>query len=59
MTLFDGRLKEPTPAPAVSTKSSRDTLDTKAAEQLGTACTRGIVSLLPLGKVLDVPKGGW
>jgi hypothetical protein len=65
----DGRLKEPTPAPAVSTKSSRDTLDTKAAEQLGTACTRvddrlaaafgeSSGAIIRFEPCLDVPKGG-
>ncbi len=65
----DGRLLEPKPKGCISTKSSRDEVDTKAAEGLGTACTRvedrvaacfgvdnGAVSHFE--PCLDVPKGG-
>lgn len=65
----DGRLKESTPKPTVTTKSSRDTVDAKAADQLGTACTRvedrldaafgeSSGAIIRFESCLDVPKGG-
>ena len=65
----DGRLIEPRESESGLTKSSRDVIDTAAAEGMGTACTRvGERILASLGKMvgapvrfdrcLDVPKAG-
>lgn len=65
----DGRLKETQPQRATTTKSSRNTIDAKAAEGLGTACTRteerigaafgiGNGAISRFEPCLDVPKGG-
>lgn len=65
----DGRLKEPKSKPSITSKSSRSTLDAKAACGLGTACTRaedrisaafgiGDGAIIRFEPCLDVPKGG-
>jgi len=65
----DGRLHESPHKEGISTKSSRDRVDAKAAEGLGTACTRvgdriaasfGIDNgaIINFESCLDVPKGG-
>jgi len=65
----DGRLKESRPHRKLTTKSSRTTTDTKAADGLGTACTRvedrieasvgeGVGAIMRFEPCLDVPKGG-
>jgi len=65
----DGRLKESTHSEAVISKSSRNVVDTAAADGMGVACTRvGERVLASLGKLvgaavnfetcLDVPKAG-
>jgi len=65
----DGRLRESQHKRGVSTKSSRDVVDTKAAEGLGTGCTRvgdriaacfgmGNGAIVNFESCLDVPKGG-
>jgi hypothetical protein len=65
----DGRLKESAPNRATTTKSSRSTVDAKAADGLGTACTRteermsaafgiGNGAVTRFEPCLDVPKGG-
>ena len=65
----DGRLKENRTYDAPVSKSSRAVIDTAAADEMGTACTRtGDRILASLGKLigtpirfetcLDVPKGG-
>lgn len=65
----DGRLKESKASEVSISKSSRSVIDTAAAEEMGTACTRvGERVFAALGKslgatirfetCLDVPKGG-
>ncbi len=66
----DGRLKETRQdSPVATTKSSRNTEDAKAAEGMGTACTRveervdaifgfGVGAVTRFQPCLDVPKGG-
>ena len=65
----DGRLHESNHKDGISTKSSRDAIDSKAAEGLGTACTRvedRVAACFGMGNgtniifepCLDVPKGG-
>jgi hypothetical protein len=67
--ICDGRLKEPKTKASITTKSSRDTIDTKTADQLGTACTRvderleaafgkSGGAIIRFDPCLDVPKGG-
>ena len=65
----DGRLKESKPAQRRTSKSSRSSVDTKAADGLGTACTRvderleaafgeSTGAIMRFEPCLDVPKGG-
>lgn len=65
----DGRLHESQHKGGISTKSSRDVVDAKAAEGLGTGCTRvgdriaacfgmGNGAIIKFESCLDVPKGG-
>ncbi len=65
----DGRLKESKIQRKLTTKSSRTTVDTKASDGLGTACTRvedrieasvgeGAGAIMRFEPCLDVPKGG-
>ena len=65
----DGRLREPEVQERSTSKSSRDQIDTKAAEGIGTACTRvgervlaafGVCEGAPVRfeSCLDVPNGG-
>jgi transposase len=65
----DGRLKESKACQAITNKSSRSTIDAKAAEGLGTACTRveervgsafgiGDGAIVRFEPCYDVPKGG-
>ena len=65
----DGRLREPEGQERITSKSSRDQIDTKAAEGIGTACTRveervlaafGVCEGAPVRfeSCLDVPNGG-
>lgn len=65
----DGRLKESKPELTLTTKSFRNLADTKAADALGTACTRveerieaafgeSSGAIIRFEPCLDVPKGG-
>ncbi len=67
--VYDGRLKDGSPADTTGTKSARTVIDGQAAEAMGTACTRvpervfaafGVCSGAParFESCLDVPKGG-
>jgi transposase len=67
--ITDGRLRQPVRQEAATSKSSRDVVDTHAADSIGTACTRveervlasfGISdgALIRFESSLDVPHGG-
>jgi hypothetical protein len=67
--VYDGRLKDASPADTTETKSARTIIDEQAAEGMGTACIRvpervfaafGVCGGAPVRfeSCLDVPKGG-